>query len=180
MTDTVKSGDTIKVNYTGRFEDGETFDSSEGREPLKFTVGTGQLIKGFDDAVVDMKVGDKKTVTIAPADGYGERNDDLVIDLPLSTVPEEMKLSVGMQLHLTDPNGNPVPAVVAEIGEETVKMDVNHMLAGKTLVFDIELVETGLTPDPPSACGGGSCGSSCGSSDPQSGCGCATGGGCEC
>ena len=163
MSDPVKAGDTIKVNYTGRFENEEVFDTSEGHEPLKFTVGAGQLIQGFDDAIVGMNVGDKKTVTIEPEQGYGVRNEDMIVELPKDTVPEEMVLEVGMQLQLMDDRGNPVPAVVAEILEDVVKMDVNHPLAGKTLIFDIEVVETGLTPDPASAgCG---CGSSCGTGD---------------
>lgn len=179
MSDPVKAGDTIKVNYTGRFENEEVFDTSEGHEPLKFTVGAGQLIQGFDTAVIDMAVGDKKTVTVKPDQGYGVRNEEMVIDLPASTVPEEMVLEVGMQLQLMDDQGRPVPAVVAEILEDVVKMDVNHPLAGKTLIFDIEVVETGLEPDPmPAGCG---CGSSCGPNEGKcgpdddkcnSGCGC--------
>ncbi len=175
MAEAIKAGDTIKVNYTGKLDNGVVFDSSEGREPLKFTVGTGQLIKGFDQAVIDMTVGDKKTVTILPEDGYGPRNEDNIVELPRDTVPEDMELTIGMQLHLSDPNGNPVPAVVAEIGEDVIKMDINHILAGKTIIFDIEIVETGLEPDA-HACG---CGTdnegSCGS-----GCGCESGDGCDC
>ncbi len=165
MSDPVKAGDTIKVNYTGRFDNDEVFDTSEGNEPLKFTVGAGQLIQGFDTAVVGMNVGDKKTITIEPEQGYGIRNEEMVVELPKDTVPEEMVLEIGMQLQLMDDRGNPVPAVVAEILEDVVKMDVNHPLAGKTLIFDIEVTETGLTPDPVSAgCG---CGSSCGTGDDQ-------------
>ncbi len=163
MSDPVKSGDTITVNYTGRFENEEIFDTSEGNAPLKFTVGAGQLIQGFDSAVIGMNVGDKQTVTISPEQGYGIRNEDMIVELPKSTVPEEMVLEVGMQLQLMDDKGNPVPAVVAELLDDVVKMDVNHPLAGKTLIFDIEVVETGLTPDPVgSGCG---CGSSCGTGD---------------
>lgn len=177
MAEAIKSGDTIKVNYTGKLENGMVFDSSEGRDPLKFTVGSGQLIKGFDQAVIDMTVGDKKTVTISPEEGYGPRNEDNVVELPRDTVPEGMDVSVGMQLHLSDPNGNPVPAVVAEIGDDVIKMDINHMLAGKTLIFDIEIVETGLEPDA-HACGCGSS-DSCGSAG-SGGCGCDSGNGCDC
>jgi len=179
MTEAVKNGDTIKVEYTGKFTDGEVFDTSSGRTPLKFTVGTGQLIKGFDDAVTGMAVGDKKTVTIAPEDGYGLRNEENVIDLPKSTMPEGMEVAVGMQLQLSDPQGRPVPATVAEITDDTIKMDVNHFLAGKTLVFDIEVVETGLEPDVQGC--GGSCGcSSAGDCSNDDGCGSGSEGGCGC
>ena len=164
MAEAIKSGDTISVNYTGKFETGEVFDTSEGRSPLKFTVGKGMLIKGFDDAVIDMNTGDKKTVTIPPAEGYGERNEDMIVDMPKANMPEDIKVEVGTTLQLADQGGNPVPATVHEICEETIKMDVNHPLAGKTLVFDIEIAETGLKPDAPSSCGDGEsgCGSCCG------------------
>ena len=167
MTDTIKSGDTIRVAYTGKFEDGETFDTSEGHEGLKFTVGTGQLIKGFDLAVMGMTIGDKKTVTIPPEEGYGPRDENRIIEIPADSVPEEMTLTVGMQLELTDPNGNPAMATVAELGDESIKMDVNHFLAGKTLVFDIEIEEMGLEAEV-HKCGEG-CDSGC---DTDQGCGC--------
>ena len=174
MTETIQSGDTISVNYTGRFEDGEVFDSSEGKAPLKFTVGSGMLIKGFDKAVTGMKVGESKTVTIPPEDGYGIRNEDHVIDIPRDRFPEDLQLSIGLMLELRDPNGHPFPASVVEITDESVKMDVNHRLAGKTLVFDISIVETGLEPDQPT-CGasGCNCGTTCGDGSP-------CGDGCEC
>lgn len=172
MADAVKSGDTIRVGYTGKFENGEIFDTSEGREGLKFTVGTGQLIKGFDKAVIGMKAGEKKTVTIPPEDGYGPRFEDRIVEIPATSIPEEMKLEVGMQLQLTDPNGNPAMAIVAEIGKEAIKMDVNHFLAGKTLVFDINIEEMGLEPDVHPQCGE-ECNGGC---DTDKGCGCGCGG----
>lgn len=157
MAETIKAGDTISVNYTGRFEDGQVFDSSEGREPLKFTVGAGQLIKGFDDAVVGLKAGEKTSVTIAPEDGYGQHREDLIVDIPKANVPDDLAVEVGKQFHLRDQSGRPVPAVVVEITDEVVRMDANPPLAGKTLVFDIEVVETGLQTDAPeSHCGDGS------------------------
>jgi peptidylprolyl isomerase len=156
MTDAIKAGDTISVNYTGKFEDGEIFDTSEGREPLTFTVGTGQIIKGFDDAVIGMTTGDTKNITITPEDGYGEHREELVIDMPRTNIPEDMELTIGIPVNLIDQSGNPIPAVVTEILDDVVKMDVNHPLAGKTLVFDIAIVETGLEPAPMG------CGSSCG------------------
>lgn len=175
MTEAVKSGDTISVHYTGRLDGGEIFDTSEGKDPLKFTVGTGQLIKGFDAAVIEMLPGDKKTVTIPPTEGYGDVNPDATVELPVASVPEEMKLAAGMQIHLTDPDGRPVPALVLEVGEENIKMDLNHPLAGKTLIFEIEVVETGLTPDAQGCnCSSGSC------ETPEPGCGCSSGGSCDC
>jgi peptidylprolyl isomerase len=147
MTQKIKAGDTISVHYTGRLESGEVFDSSEGREPLKFTVGSGMLIKGFDDAVTGMAAGEQKTVTITPEQGYGERNEEMFVDIPRQNIPEDLPLTTGVQIQLQDPNGNPVMAVVSEINDENVRMDLNHFLAGKTLEFDIAVVETGLTPD---------------------------------
>ncbi|MBN2179749.1 MAG: peptidylprolyl isomerase [Deltaproteobacteria bacterium] len=158
MADEIQRGDTISVNYTGTFESGEVFDSSEGNPPLKFTVGAGQLIKGFDDAVVGMKKGDKKSVTISPENAYGERRDDHVVDFPRANIPEDMEMTVDMVVQLSDESGRAFPAVVTEVTDDTVKMDVNHPLAGKTLIFDIEIAETGLESDIPGC--GGSC-SSC-------------------
>ena len=141
MTQSIKSGDTISVEYTGKLDNGEVFDTSEGREPLTFEVGAGQLIKGFDEAVVDMSVGDSKTVTVTPEEAYGERREDLFISMPLGNVPPDMTLEVGMMVQLTDKSGNPVPAIVTDIGAENVTLDINHPLAGKDLTFDIKVVD---------------------------------------
>ena len=139
----VKEGDVVKVHYTGKLTDGEQFDSSVGREPLEFTVGAGQMIKGFDVAVPGMTVGEKKTITIAPADAYGERTDEAIIQFPKSNVPADMQLQPGMQLTLSNQYGQPVPVIVVEVQEEVIVLDANHFLAGKELVFDIELVSIG-------------------------------------
>ena len=139
----VKKGDKVNVHYHGKLTDGSTFDSSEGREPLQFTAGTGQVIKGFDDAVLDMNVGDKKTVNISVVDAYGERNDDMVMEYPISDFPADMKPEVGMELQMGDNSGNVFPVVITEVGEETVVLDANHPLAGQDLVFEIELVSIG-------------------------------------
>lgn len=164
MTEAIKSGDTIAVDYTGKLEDGEVFDTSEGKSPLTFTVGSGQLIKGFDQAVIGMKKGESKTVTISPEEGYGPRNEDAVVEIPREHIPEEIPLTEGLQLQLQDPNGMPVPARVAEITDETVKMDINHFLAGKTLEFDITIAQTGLIPvDSSCGCGCGTDAEDCGS-----------------
>jgi len=137
----VKEGDLVRVHYTGTLISGEKFDSSEGREPLEFTVGAGQMIKGFDAAMPGMIVGEKKTINIAPADAYGEKNEDAIIEFPANQVPADMKLEIGMQLQLSDQAGNPIPVVVAEIKQDVIVFDANHFLAGKELIFDVELVE---------------------------------------
>ena len=144
MSEKIKNGDKISVNYTGKLDTGDIFDTSEGRAPLEFTVGAGELIKGFDEAVVGMAAGEKKSIQIEAQDAYGERSEDRVINLPKDRVPEDMKLEVGMQVQLNDRNNNPVPALVSDITEDGVQLDVNHPLAGKTLHFDIEIVATGL------------------------------------
>jgi len=137
----VKSGDKVKVNYTGKLRNGETFDSSEGREPLEFTVGGGQVIKGFDQGVMGMQVGDKRTVEIEVVDAYGEKNQDMVIEFPKTQFPADMKPEAGMQLMMNNGEGQSFPVLVKEVKEETVLLDANHPLAGEDLVFDIELVE---------------------------------------
>lgn len=140
---TVKAGDTVNVHYHGKLTDGTTFDSSEGRAPLQFTVGEGQVIKGFDDALIDMKVGDKKTVNIPVEEAYGPAAPENFIEFPKTDFPPEMEPTVGAQLHLSDNQGNQFPVVIAEVKEETVVLDANHPLAGKELIFDIELVSIG-------------------------------------
>ena len=137
----VKSGDQVKVHYTGKLTNGEQFDSSIGREPLAFTVGAGMMIAGFDAAMPGMKVGDKKTVNIAPKDGYGETDESAIIDFPRENVPAEMELKIGQQLTLSNEQGQPFPVVVKEIKDDIIILDANHFLAGQELVFDIELVE---------------------------------------
>jgi FKBP-type peptidyl-prolyl cis-trans isomerase 2 len=137
----VKNGDKVRVHYTGKLTSGDQFDSSAGREPLEFTVGAGQMIKGFDAALPGMKVGDKKTINIAAADAYGEKNDEAIIDFPRENVPADMKLEPGMKLTLSNQQGQPVPVVVKEIKDDIIRLDANHFLAGEELVFDIELME---------------------------------------
>ena len=139
----VQKGDTVNVRYHGKLNDGTTFDSSEGREPLQFTSGKGEVIKGFDDAVMGMTVGDKKTVNIPVAEAYGERNDDLIMEHPISEFPTDMKPEVGMELQMGDDSGNVFPVVIVEVSNEMVMLDANHPLAGQDLNFDIELVSIG-------------------------------------
>jgi peptidylprolyl isomerase len=136
-----KNGDNVKVHYKGKLTTGEPFDSSEGREPLAFTVGAGQMIKGFDEAIPGMVVGEKKTINIAPENAYGAKNAEAIVEFPKSNIPADMKLEPGMKLQLTNQNGQPIPVTVTEIRDDVIILDANHELAGKELIFDIELVE---------------------------------------
>ena len=136
-----KNGDKVKVHYTGKLVSGEEFDSSAGRAPLEFTVGAGQMIKGFDAAIPGMIVGDKKTINILADEAYGPRIEEAIIEFPIANVPPDTKLEVGMQLTLTNQQGQPVPVTVVELRDDAVIFDANHFLAGQDLVFDIELVE---------------------------------------
>lgn len=137
----VKAGDVVKVHYTGTLVNGEQFDSSAGREPLEFTVGAGQMIKGFDAAMPGMAVGDKKTINIAPVDAYGEKSDEAIIEFPKENIPKDINVEVGMQLQLRNEAGQPFPVTITEIKDNVIVLDGNHSLAGKELVFDIELME---------------------------------------
>lgn len=137
----VKKGDVVKVHYTGKLTNGEQFDSSTGREPLEFTVGAGQMIKGFDNAMPGMSVGEKKTVNISAGDAYGEKIEEAIIEFPRVNVPADMPLEVGMKLELRNENGQPIHVVIDDIREDVIVLDANHSLAGKELIFDIELVE---------------------------------------
>jgi FKBP-type peptidyl-prolyl cis-trans isomerase 2 len=137
----VKSGDKIKVHYHGKLTSGETFDSSAGREPLEFEVGSGAVIPGFDEGVTGMAVGEKKTVNIPFDEAYGPRNPEMVIEMPKERFPADMELEVGMPLGMSDQNGQQFQVTVVEIKEEVVMLDANHPLAGEDLIFDLELVE---------------------------------------
>jgi len=138
---TVKKGDTVKVHYHGRLTDGTTFDSSEGRAPLEFEVGAGSVIKGFDDAIIDMKIGDKKTVNIPVDQAYGPRNEEMIIDFPKERLPADLNPEVGMQLQMNSQDGQVMPVQVIEVEGDSIRLDANHPLAGEDLIFDIELVE---------------------------------------
>ncbi len=137
----VKSGDKVKVHYHGRLTNGETFDSSEGKAPLEFEVGGGMVIKGFDDGVTGMEVGQKKTLNIPFDEAYGPRNPDMMIEFPKDKFPQDMELELGMPLMMSNDAGQQFQVVITEIKEEGVILDANHPLAGQDLVFDIELVE---------------------------------------
>ena len=136
-----KQGDTVKVHYTGKLKDGSVFDSSADREPLEFKLGSGNMIPGFEQAVLGMDVGAKKTAEISSEQAYGEKRDDMIISVPRENVPGDITPEVGQQLAVQQQEGQQVPVTVAEVTEEKVVLDANHPLAGKDLVFDIELVE---------------------------------------
>ena len=136
-----KSGDAVKIHYTGTLDDGTEFDSSAGRDPLEFSLGSGQVIAGFDKAVDGMAVGDSKTVTIPPAEAYGDRHEKLLQQVPKTSLPDDMKPEVGMQLQSQDPSGEVMSFVIADVSDETITVDANHPLAGQALTFAIELVE---------------------------------------
>jgi len=138
-----ESGDTVRIHYTGTLEDGTEFDSSQGREPLEFVLGSGQVIPGFDKAVTGMSAGDSKTVTIAAADAYGDRHDELVQEVARSVIPAELEPAVGMQLQGQSDNGQVQHFVVTAVSDDTITLDANHPLAGRALTFAIELVSVG-------------------------------------
>lgn len=137
----VQEGDEIRVHYTGKLEDGTVFDSSRNREPLQFKVGSGMMIKGFDEAVKGMEIGESKTAEITSNEGYGERNDQMMVKITKDKFPENINPEVGQQLSMQGGQGQPIPVVVTDIEGEEVTLDANHPLAGKDLVFEIELVE---------------------------------------
>jgi peptidylprolyl isomerase len=136
-----KSGDTVRIHYTGTLDDGTEFDSSAGRDPLEFALGGGQVIPGFDSAVDGMAVGESKSVTIPPDEAYGQRHEQLVQQIPRTTLPEDMEPAVGMQLQSQGPDGQVMNLAVMEIVDDSITVDANHPLAGQALTFAIELVE---------------------------------------
>jgi peptidylprolyl isomerase len=138
-----KQGNSVKVHYTGKLDDGTVFDSSVGREPLDFTVGAGQLIAGFDEAVVGMAVGEKKTVRIAAEQAYGTHNPEMTLQVPRSDLPADIQPELGMQLEASQEGGHSMVVTVVEVSDESVTFDANHPLAGKALTFEIEVVELG-------------------------------------
>lgn len=138
----VKEGDTVKVHYTGKLEDGSVFDSSREREPLEFKLGEGKLIPGFEKAVVGLSEGESTTVDISSDDAYGERRDDLVIEVSKSDLPEEIDPQVGLQLQMQQRDSEQtIPVQITKVADDYVTLDANHPLAGKDLTFDIKLVE---------------------------------------
>ncbi|TAE69056.1 MAG: peptidylprolyl isomerase [Bacteroidetes bacterium] len=135
------NGDAVKVHYTGRLTDGSIFDSSEGREPLAFTMGRGMMIAGFEAGILGMKIGEKKSVQIAPENAYGLADDTKYFPVNKSDLPQDMPLEIGLPLTADAGDGRPFQVVIKEVHPEYVVLDANHALAGKDLIFDIELVE---------------------------------------
>lgn len=136
-----KTGDTVQVNYTGKFDDGMIFDSSKGREPLEFTIGDHQVIPGFEDAIVGMQEGENKTIHINADDAYGKHHKELVIEVEKIRIPKNINVKLGQQLQINSENGELINVIVTGINDTTVTLDANHPLAGKDLNFDIELVK---------------------------------------
>jgi peptidylprolyl isomerase len=134
-------GNQVRIHYTGRLDDGTVFDSSQGRDPLGFTLGEGQVIPGFEAAVRGMSVGESKTAVIPPEKAYGAPSDELYLEVPKAQMPDGFEPEVGGALQMTTPDGRPVPVRVHEVQDEKVILDANHPLAGERLTFDIELVE---------------------------------------
>ena len=136
-----KSGDTVRINYTGKLTDGTRFDSSEGREPLEFQLGSGQIIPGLDREVEGMKVGDKQTVTVPAEEAYGPHDAAKVQQVPRSALPPELEPQEGMQLQAQTPQGAQMTLIVTAVAEQEITVDANHPLAGQALTFALELVE---------------------------------------
>lgn len=135
----IKEGNKVTVHYTGKFEDGNVFDTSSGKDPISFVVGQNQVIPGFEGAVIGLDKGGKTNVTIDPENAYGTIRENLIMSIPADQVPADA--TVGANLQGQDPNGNMVNVTIKEINESTVTLDANHPLAGKTLMFDIEVID---------------------------------------
>lgn len=140
---TAKQGDTVQVHYTGKLDDGTVFDSSEGREPLSFTLGEGQVIPGFETAALGMEVGETKEARVEVDEAYGERRDDLLLEVPREQLPDGLEVDVGTPLQLQQPDGRAVPVTVSALDDEQVTLDANHPLAGQPLTFELTLVDIG-------------------------------------
>ena len=136
-----KNGDVVLVHYTGSLEDGTVFDTSREREPIRFTLGDNHIILGFEEAVIGMTPGQTKTEHIPIERAYGPRRDDMIIEIERSRLPEELEPKVGEPLQIRSQDGRTAPAIITDVGEESIKIDANHPLAGLNLVFEIELVQ---------------------------------------
>lgn len=132
---------TVKVHYTGKLADGEVFDTSDGKEPIEFTLGQGQLIPGFEKGLIDMKLNEKKTINMTKDEAYGEVNETLIQEVKKTDLPQDMEPKVGMGLVSKSPDGQEINLMVVEVKEETIVIDGNHPLAGRDLIFDLEVVE---------------------------------------
>jgi FKBP-type peptidyl-prolyl cis-trans isomerase 2 len=133
-------GNAVKVHYTGRLNDGTVFDTSANRDPLEFTLGDGNMIKGFDSAVYGMQAGEEKSITIPCEEAYGEKREDMMLEIPIEQVPPHIQPELGMELSLQNQAGQPVPVKVVHVDDQKITLDANHPLAGQDLIFDIKLV----------------------------------------
>lgn len=136
----IEAGKTVKVHYKGTLEDGSVFDSSEGRDPIQFEMGSGVLLPGFENTVAEMKVDETRTVNIPCKEAYGDVNDEMVGEIPRSNLPDDIDPEVGMVLSMQSPDGE-MPVRVVAVDEENLTLDANHPLAGKNLTFELTLVE---------------------------------------
>ena len=137
----VKANNTVKVHYTGKLADGQVFDTSEGKEPIEFVLGQGRLIPGFEQGLIDMKLNEKKTISIAKEEAYGEVNEQLIQEIERANLPQDMEPKVGMGLVSKSPEGQEMNLMIVEVKDDSVVIDGNHPLAGRDLVFDLEVVE---------------------------------------
>jgi peptidylprolyl isomerase len=154
--DKVENGHYVSVHYKGTLENGEVFDTSEGRHPMEVQMGAGQIIAGFEKALMGMALNEKKAITLEPEQAYGHRDDSLTHSFARSDIPAEMNVEVGQTVALSSPEGQQVPAQVIEADDEKVVVDLNHPLAGKALTFDIEIVGISNSPtQQPAGCGTG-------------------------
>ena len=152
----VETGLFVSVHYKGTLQNGEVFDTSEGRHPLEVQMGAGQLISGFENALMGMSLNEKKAFTLDPDEAYGQKDESLTHSFPRADVPAEIKPEVGQTVALASPEGQQVPATITEVDNEKVVLDLNHPLAGQTLTFDIEVVGISETAtQDPAGCGGG-------------------------
>jgi len=163
----VSDGLYVSVDYKGTLNNGNVFDTSEGRQPLEIQMGAGQLIKGFEDALMGMSLNEKKTFTLSPDEAYGPVDEERKHTFPKSDVPAEMDPQVGQTVGLTTQDGRQIPARIVSVSDEGVTVDLNHPLAGQSLTFEIEVVGISETPTQASGCG---CGCDCSSSDSGGGC----------
>jgi peptidylprolyl isomerase len=152
----VTNGTYVSVDYKGTLDGGDVFDTSHGRQPIEIQMGAGQLIKGFEAALSDMELNEKKSFVLSPEEAYGQRDDSLTRDFPRKDAPEGMDPKVGQTVVLNSPEGQQIPAQITQADDEKITVDLNHPLAGKTLHFDIEVVGISATPTQQAAgCGGG-------------------------
>jgi peptidylprolyl isomerase len=143
VAEQAKSGDQVSVHYTGKLDSGEVFDSSTGKDPIRFELGSGQVIPGFERAVQGMAVGEKREIRIEPEDAYGQPSDELVVEVARTQLPDDIEPAVGMPLQVQTSGGEQRVVRVSEVSNETVTLDMNHPLAGRALNFELELVEIG-------------------------------------